>query len=127
MSPISDEVRAKVIAELLAGAPVNATARKYKLGNATVSRLKSELSSEQLEQIGTEKRERIDQLLLASVATHLQALDNIATYVSTPEYLGAKSPESIATLYKELAVTPLSILEAAGAAGVEEDAEAAED
>lgn len=119
---ISDEVRAQVIAELLAGAGVNATARKYHLGPKTVSRIKNELAPEQLTQVDTQKRERIDQLLLDSVANHLQALDRIASYVSTPEYLRAKDPASIATLYKELAVTPLSILEAASAAVIEEEA-----
>ena len=115
---ISDEVRAQVIAELLAGAAVNATARKYNLGRQTVSRLKNEIAPEQLGQVETEKRQRIDDLLLNSVASHLEALDRIAAYVSTTEYLQGKDPQHLAVLYKEIKDTPLSILEAASAAGL---------
>ena len=119
MQAISDEIRAKVIAELIAGSAVNATARKYKLSPATVSRLKNEIAPQALKQIETEKRVRIDDLLLESVANHLQALDRIAGYVSTPEYLAQKEPTALAALYEKLAVTPLSILEAASAAGLD--------
>lgn len=122
MQAISEEIRAQVIAELIAGSAVNVTARKYKLSPATVSRLKNEIAPERLKHIETEKRVRIDDLLLESVANHLGALDRIAGYVSTPEYLKTQSAEGVATLYKEIAVTPLSILEAASLAG--EDASA---
>ncbi len=129
MVPIPDDIRAKVIAELLAGANVSATARKYHLGNETVRRMKIEMSPETLGNIGEQKRRRVDELLVTTVANHFSALDRIAEYVSTPEYLKAKSPEAIATLYEKLANTPLSILEAASAAGLdaaEETEDAAE-
>jgi len=121
---ISDEIRAQVIAELLTGAGVNETARKYQLGAKTVSRIKNEIAPEQLTQLDTEKRNRIDDLLLDSVATHLAALDRIANYVSQPEYIAHKEPQHIAALYREIKDTPLSILEAASAAeGIESSGE----
>ena len=58
MVAISDEIRAKVIAELVSGGAVNATARKYKLSPATVSRLKNEIAPQALKQLETEKHIR---------------------------------------------------------------------
>jgi hypothetical protein len=119
---ISDEVRAKVIAELLAGAAVNATARKYSLPKSTVSRIRSEVAPEQLEQVGTEKRQRIDDLLLECISVHVEATIAIARHVSTKEFLAAKSAESIVEVHREMSDTALRLLEAASAAEPEGEA-----
>ena len=61
-----ETVKAQVIAALLTGEGVSEVARKFNMPKTTVFRFKSELVPERMEQIGTEKRERIDDLLLES-------------------------------------------------------------
>lgn len=121
--PHSEEVKAQVLAALLAGQGVNETARALNLPPKTVSRIKSEITPEKLTQVDTEKRERIDDLLLGLMATNIQALSRIASTVSEPEYVKKQPAESIAVLYREIAATEIRLLEAASAAGVGEPAD----
>lgn len=124
---ITPEIRAQVIAELMTGAGVNETARKYTLGTKTVSRIKASLSEGELTQVDTEKRRRIDDVLMDCVTRHTEALNRFAEYVSSPDYLKTKDPQHLAPLYREIANTPLSILEAASAAEGEDTEEESED
>ena len=121
--PHSEEVKSQVLAALLAGQGVNETARALNLPPKTVSRIKSEITPEKLTQVDTEKRERIDDLLLGLMATNIQALSRIASTVSEPEYVKKQPAESIAVLYREIAATEIRLLEAASAAGVGEPAD----
>lgn len=116
-------MRAQVLAELIAGAEVRTTARKYNLGAATVCRLRYEIKDE-LERVGTEARDVMDELLLDSVATHLEALNRFAEYVTQPDYLKTQDSAGLAKLYAELREHPLSILEAASAARGDEECDA---
>lgn len=120
---ISPEVRAQVLAELLTGAGVNETAKKYSLGPQTVSRLRKSLSETQLAQVGTEKQQRIEEILTECVTRHTEALNRFVEYVSQPQYLQQKEPDALAKLYEAIANTPLSILEAASAAGLDAEGE----
>jgi hypothetical protein len=120
---ITPEVRAQVIAELLTGAGVNETARKYSLGAKSVSRIKASLAEGQLTQVDTEKRRRIDDVLMDCVTRHTEALNRFVEYVCQPEYLKTKEPDALGRLYEKLANTPLSILEAASAADTEDTGE----
>jgi len=115
----SDEVKAAVIAALLSGAGVNDTARKFNLPPMTVSRFKSEIAQE-LVQVGTEKRGRIDDLLLDAISEHVIAIKKIAQIGSEPEYAKKQPAESLAVLYREIASVSIRLLEAASAAGVGE-------
>jgi hypothetical protein len=123
---ISPEVRAQVLAELLTGAGVNETARKYSLGTKTVSRIKASLSNGELTQVDTDKRRRIDDVLMDCVTRHTEALNRFADYVSQPDYLKTKEPDALGRLYEKLANTPLSILEAASAADTEDTGDSEE-
>lgn len=126
--PHSDEVRAQVMAALLAGQGVMEVAARYRLPKATVSRIKNSLTAEQLEQIGTEKKDRIGNLLLGAVAANVEALRSIAETVSEPPYIRGQSAESVGMLYGILADKAVRFLEAAEfAAGAEEDREGAAD
>lgn len=116
----SEEVRAQVIAALLSGQGVNDIARAYNLPPATVSRLKSEIADEKLEQVGTEKRERIDDLLLDCMSENLRALNRIVKTSSDAEYIKKQPAESVAVLYREIASTTVRLLEAASAVGAGE-------
>ena len=124
MTATSEEVRAQIMASLLAGEGVNDIARKYRLSAATVSRIKNSLVPETLQHIETEKRDRIDDLLLSCMAENLNALNRIAKTSSEPDYIKKQGAESIAVLYREIASTTVRLLEAASAAGVGELTEA---
>jgi len=116
----SDEVKAQVMAALLSGDGVSEVARKLNLPKTTVHRIKSEISSEKLEQVQTEKRERIDDLLLDTMSANLSALSRIARASSEPSYIKTQPAESVAVLYREVASTTIRLLEAASAAGIGE-------
>lgn len=119
----SEEVKAAVMAALLTGQGVNETARALNLPPKTVSRIKNEITPEKLTQVDTEKRERIDDLLLDFMAVNIQSLSQIAKTSSEPEYIKKQSAESVAVLYREIASTTVRLLEAASAAGVGEVAD----
>lgn len=118
---ISEEIKAQVVADLLIGAAVNATAKKYSLSPATVSRLRAGLSSQTLKQIETEKREGIADLLLILVSSNVHAMKRISNAVSEPEYLKSQEAGAVAEVYRALGDTTLSILEAASVAGLDEE------
>ena len=111
--PHSDETRAAVLAALLAGLSIADISRQYQLPKVTISRLKAELSAQTLEQIGTVKRTRLDDLLLDGLASNLLAQKRIAETVSEPEYVRKQSASSIAELYCVLADKAIRLLEAA--------------
>lgn len=110
--PHSDETKAAVMAALLAGLSIAEVCRKYNLPKATVSRLRAELGSE-LEQVGTEKRSRLDDLLLDSLASNLAAQKRIAETASEPEYIRSQGASAVAELYETLAAAAIRLLEAA--------------
>lgn len=116
----SDEVKAQVFAALLAGGTVTEVATRYNLPKQTVSRIKRDLSPDEMVQIGTEKRVRIDDLLLSCMAENLTALNKIAKASSDPNYIKNQPAESVAVLYREIASVTVRLLEAASAAGVGE-------
>lgn len=114
----SDEVRAEIASALLAGLGITEVAEKYNLPKSTVSRIRDEISAEKLEQVGTEKRARIDELLLDCLAANLQAQKKIAETVSEPHYIRKQSASAVADLYETLADKAIRLLEAASAAGI---------
>lgn len=120
---ISDAVRAQVIAELLTGAAVNATARKYQLSPATVSRIRADVAPEMLKQVETEKREGIADLLLVMVASNVRNMKRISDAVSEPNHIKSQSLSAVAEIYRAMSDTTLSILEAASLAGLESEGE----
>ena len=114
-------LKAQIIGALLAGGAVSDLARKYNLNKSTVSRIKASLASNELQQVATEKRDRIDDLILKTVATNLAALQHIAEFASEREYIQQQPAEAIAVLYGQVANTSIRILEAASAAGIGEE------
>lgn len=116
----SDEVRAQVIAALLAGQGVNDVARRYKVPKATVSRIKNELTPTQLEQVGTEKRERIADLIEGHLNESLKAAAAIARKTRDNAWLSKQNAADIAVFYGVLTDKAVRILEAAESAGQSE-------
>ena len=121
--PHDAEVKAAIIAALLSGEGVAETARQYKLPVRTIARIKAEMS-EELAEVGMEKRLQIDELLLDTMRANLSALTRIAEVSSKSEYIEKQPSESIAVLYREIASVTVRLLEAASAAGVGEPRDA---
>lgn len=117
--PTTEELKAAVIAALMAGMSISDASRQFKLPKTTVARLRSELGSETVVQIGTAKRERINDLLVGLLAANVGALTRFADTTSAQDYIRQQTAEGMSALYGRIADTTLRLLEAASAAGVE--------
>lgn len=127
-----EKLKAEVAAALLAGLSVAEASRRYQLPPSTVSRIKAELP-EQLDEVGTEARLELDELLLAALGANLKAQKRILDTVSEPDYVRGQGATAIADLYETIADQAVRLLEAAsfgdsgdtGAEGEEAGLEAA--
>jgi DNA-binding Lrp family transcriptional regulator len=115
------EIQAQVTAALMAGIAVNEAARRYKLSPATVSRIKANLDQDGLKHIETESRRRIDDMLVLSVQSHLDALKGISEVAQDKKYLLKQSPEGLATLHQRIEDHAFRLLESAGSITSGED------
>ena len=107
------ETQAQVMAALLAGQGVNEVSREYDLPKATVSRLKSSLTHQELERIGTKKGEEIEVLLFDYLSATLRTLKIQAEIVSEREYVLQQPADSLAVLHGVMADKSIRLLEAA--------------
>lgn len=120
----SDEVRAEVVAALLAGQGVNEISRRYKIPKATVSRLKNGLAVEQLEQVETQKKERLTDLIEAHLSESLKAATSLAKKVASNEsWFIKQNAADIGVLFGILTDKSIRILEAAESANHQEEPE----
>ncbi len=124
---IDEQIRDQVVAAVLAGLGVSEIARQYHLPKSTVSRIRNEVAPERLEQVGTEHRARLDDLLLSALSDNLTAQSAIAKLASDQNYLRGYGPSAVAELYTALADKAVRLLEAASWADdpAERSAEAA--
>jgi hypothetical protein len=119
------ELVAQVTAALLAGMAMAEAARKYNLSPASVSRIKANLDQGKLKEVETESRRRIDDMLVLSVQSHLDALKGISEVAQDKVYLRKQSPEGLATLHQRIEDHAFRLLESAGAISVSDDEEPA--
>lgn len=110
-SDIPEDVRSQVIGALLAGIGVRETARQYALPASTVSTIKAGLG-DRLPRSEPE-RATLDELLLSSLGTHIQATAAIARLASSDEYLKGQSAREVAALHEAIASHAVRLLEAA--------------
>lgn len=109
---ISDEVRAKVIAEVLAGGGVTEVSEKLKLPKQTVSDIKNMIAPEILGQVRTEKAERMENLIVGYLGANFKALTAICEVSSDATYLKRQPASEIAALHDGLATRAFRLLEA---------------
>jgi transposase-like protein len=100
------------MAALLTGQSVSQVAFEFNLGKATVSRWRADLSSNQLEQVRTERTETIECLLLDYVATNLKTLKAQSEVAGRPEYVQKQSASELAVLHGVIADKTVRILSA---------------
>jgi hypothetical protein len=113
----SQEVKAQVMAALLAGQGVGEIAEQYSLPKSTVSTWKAELGDAQSEQIRTKKSERLDELIYEYLAANLAALREQVEVASDPAYIKRQSADNLAVLHGVMADKAIRILDAAERAG----------
>jgi hypothetical protein len=107
----SDEVRAQVMASLLAGQGVNEVAAEYNLPDSTVSDLKRELER-QFGEIRNKKGAKIEELLFGYLESNLTALKAQADVASEREYIFKQPADSLAVLHGVMADKSVRLLEA---------------
>lgn len=110
----SPETKAAVMAALLSGQGVNEIARQYNLPKSFVSRVKNNsLNGTELEQIETQKKEHIGNLVESHLRASLKAAVKIAGKTDDEQWLTEQSADSLAVFYGVLTDKALRILEAA--------------
>lgn len=119
----SDELREEVKTAILAGLGISEVAQKYNLPKSTVCRIRDEVVPNELERVGTEKRERLDDLLLDCLASNLRAQKAITDAVFEQEFIRKQTASDFKLLYETFADKAVRLLETASAAGVGEDPE----
>lgn len=120
----SEEVRAAVIAALLAGQGVSETADQYKLPKQTVANWKKTLTPEQMGQIKTKKGERFGDLVGTYLEETLNTLAVQVRHFRDPAWLAKQPADGLAVLHGVCTDKAIRLLEAAERARDLEDAEA---
>ena len=116
------------MAALLSGQSVTEVAAQFNLGKATVSRWRSTISLERLEQIGTEKTENLERLLMNYVRQNLKTLTAQSEVAGRASYIEKQPASELAVLHGVMADKTVRILAAFEPSEVpaERTAEAAE-
>lgn len=109
----SDEVRAQVMAALLAGQGVSEVASQYNLDISVVSRWKATIPDNQLQLLASKKGELIETLLFDYLVTTLATLRKQAEVVGESEYVIKQPADSLAVLHGVMADKSIRLLEAA--------------
>ena len=108
----SDETRAAAMAALLEGQGVSEVAKKYQLPQSTVSRLKRQIPKDELDKVGTKKRENISELISTHLEESLRATTRIAQQTNNGKWLSEQSASELATLFGVITDKTVRILEA---------------
>jgi transposase-like protein len=109
----SDEIRAAVLAALLAGQSVTEVARSYNLDTGLVSRWRKSIPADHLQKVADEKRESLASLVEDHLRASLTAAAKVATKAHDESWLTRQSAESLAVFYGVLTDKAIRILEAA--------------
>ena len=96
--PLSEEVKATIIAHLLAGETGSRIAKELGVGRTVVYNIKNTIR-EQLAVLEAERREEIADNLFATIVDTQEALRAMLRVMSNETYLFKQPAESIAVLY----------------------------
>ncbi len=110
-----DETKAQVIAALKAGEQPSALAKRFGLSRSTVSGW-GKAAGFNLEQVRTEKKEALHELVAGYLSENLTTLKAQAVHARNPNWLYLQGAESLAILHGVMADKAIRILEAAAAA-----------
>jgi hypothetical protein len=104
------------MAALLAGQGVSEVARQYRIDPSVVSRIKTQIPTDRLQEVAQKKEIRIDELLLDYLQKNLMALAAQAVVASDEEYLRQQPASELATLHGVMVDKAVRLLEAGQAA-----------
>lgn len=108
------ETEAAVMAALLSGQGVNEVARQYSLSPSVVSRIKSSIDSEKLEQAGMQKKERLVDLIEGHLMASLKAAIALAEQANDGAWRNKQSASDIAVFYGVISDKAFKLVEIAG-------------
>lgn len=120
----NQKVKGEVIAALLAGQGVSEVAKTYDIDKATVSRWKTSLPQQELQQIATEKKERLVDLIQSHLVASLKGATKCAEQANDDTWLREQSAENLAVFYGVLSDKSIRLVEV-GARLFGDDAEQA--
>lgn len=100
------------MAALLAGQGVSEVAAQYRVPKATVSRMKKNLSREQLDRVGTERAEKIEGLVFGYLTQLLSSLKAQAEVAADKSYLKQFPPQQLAVVHGVMADKGIRLIEA---------------
>lgn len=106
------DVRASVMAALLAGQGVSEVAEQFKVSKATVSRIKSSISPDRLKQLETKKAEDFGQLLSEYLRETITTLAAQARYFRNETWLAKQPAADVAVLHGVQCDKAIRLLEA---------------
>jgi transposase len=106
------DVRAAVMAALLAGQGVSEVAEQFKVSKATVSRIKASISPDRLKQLETKKEEDFGALLSGYLHETIITLTEQARYFRNETWLAKQPAAEVAVLHGVQADKAFRLLEA---------------
>lgn len=107
-----DNVRAAVMAALLAGQGVGEVATQFKLDKSLVSRIKASLPVEKLQQVATKKENDFGEMLGEYLTETLTTLTAQAVFFRNEAWLNKQPAAELATLHGVQADKTIRLLEA---------------
>ena len=110
---ITEEIKAEIIAGLVAGLSVSEMSRRTTISKAAVSKIKQELDKEIAENYQPETKRRIDDMLINSLKIHLEAIEGIAEIAKDKSYLQSQDAKNLAELHSGFVNWAIQLLEAA--------------
>lgn len=113
----SEQVRAAVMAALLAGQSVSEVAADYKIDRSLVSRWKQQIPADRMHQVALKKQHDFGELLSEYLATLLTTLKVQAEVAGDPDYIRKQPAAELATLHGVMADKGIRLLEAASRDG----------
>lgn len=101
------------MAALLAGQGVSEVAKEYNLDKSVVSRWRTAMPDDQLQQVATKKGDRIESLLYEYLTSTLETLTKQSEIVGEREYVTKQPAGELAVLHGVMADKAIRLLEAA--------------
>jgi transposase-like protein len=94
----SDEIRAAIVAALLAGQGVSDVARKFKIDKSIVCRLRKKIPKDLLQRLATKQTDALDDLFSELLTAQLKTLRFVQDFVRTERGLAWLEKQSAAEL-----------------------------
>lgn len=111
----SDETKAQVMAALLAGQSINATAAQFQIPKGTVSgwaRRAGQGINSELATVATQKRERIGHLIIDNLEAEMEATKAMTNVFKDEQWLRKQEASQLAVLYGVIKDKTHRVLEA---------------